>query len=307
MSPLRESTYAELVGRIAHLVAEMHCRLDDEFTVEPWAKRFCMSPFHFQRVFTRIAGESCGFMFRRLRMERAAYELQHTSDRIFDIALRAGFNGPEAFSKAFRRSFGERASRFREAEWGAYWKGTPNYAHFTPGGTPEFRPIARIGTSASYRIESVPAFEVFGRRHFGYSGYIGKTLRGLLAEIEARGIDWGRGRMYTYANRLRRYIPVSAVETYVAVPAEWAVAEDLSQRELGGGSYLVVPFRDELKWLGDFWFRVWVEVLPASGWEPLPAPVYQEIRFGSDPIDPRRPQIDLFIPVREQIAHFGKR
>ena len=50
---------------------------------------------------------------RRLRLERAAGELRWTDRPVIDIALDAGYDAPEPFTRAFRGHFGEPPSRFR--------------------------------------------------------------------------------------------------------------------------------------------------------------------------------------------------
>ena len=52
-------------------------------------------------VFTDEGVAEC---VRRLRLEYSAYALRATSERIRDIALAAGYESPEAFARAFKRS-----------------------------------------------------------------------------------------------------------------------------------------------------------------------------------------------------------
>lgn len=76
--------------------------------------RLAACPFPmFQRVFAVIAHISFTDYIRNRRLTRAAHELQHTKTRIIDIALRFGYESPDAFSAAFRRVMGVSPSQAR--------------------------------------------------------------------------------------------------------------------------------------------------------------------------------------------------
>ncbi len=51
---------------------------------------------------------------RRLRIERAARRLRHSEQRLLDIALEAGYDSHEAFTRAFNARFGLLPSEFRK-------------------------------------------------------------------------------------------------------------------------------------------------------------------------------------------------
>ena len=77
------------------------------------AERAYLSRFHFGRVFRRVVGEAPGEIERRLRLERAAHALRATGQDVTGIALDAGYDSLEGFSRAFRRAYGLAPSRFR--------------------------------------------------------------------------------------------------------------------------------------------------------------------------------------------------
>lgn len=72
-----------------------------------------LSPWHFHRIFSKLQGESVQEHIRRLRLEKAAYELKISSYPILEIAIAAGYESNEAFTKAFRRLFNETPRQFR--------------------------------------------------------------------------------------------------------------------------------------------------------------------------------------------------
>ncbi|WP_420630552.1 helix-turn-helix domain-containing protein [Candidatus Leptofilum sp.] len=74
------------------------------------------SPFHLQRIFTAEVGESPLQFSRRVRLQRAAAALLVTQKSVLEVALDAGFDSHEGFSRAFRAMFSQSPSKFREQQ-----------------------------------------------------------------------------------------------------------------------------------------------------------------------------------------------
>lgn len=75
------------------------------------------SPFHLQRVFSAEVGESPLRFSRRVRLQRAAAALLVTRKSVLDIALDAGFDSHEGFSRAFKAMFSVSPNQFRNQQW----------------------------------------------------------------------------------------------------------------------------------------------------------------------------------------------
>lgn len=72
------------------------------------------SKYHFHRQFSEYAGISVSRYVQLMRLKRASYRLVFNQlERIIDIALDAGFENPESFSRAFKNAFGQTPSEFR--------------------------------------------------------------------------------------------------------------------------------------------------------------------------------------------------
>ena len=69
------------------------------------AKIACCSPYHFQRMFSLLAGAPLSEYIRRRRMSRAAADLQD-GEKIVDVALKYGYSSPTAFNRAFQAVHG---------------------------------------------------------------------------------------------------------------------------------------------------------------------------------------------------------
>jgi AraC family transcriptional regulator len=88
------------------LIREIQGRLGDDVSLGRLARRAGWSPFHLQRAFQSLVGETPKQYTQRLRLERAAATLLVGTDTVTDVARSTGFRSHEVFSRAFRRRFG---------------------------------------------------------------------------------------------------------------------------------------------------------------------------------------------------------
>jgi AraC family transcriptional regulator len=72
------------------------------------------SDWHFHRFFKSVQKENIKTYIKRLRLEKAAYELKISNFPILEIGMEAGFSSHEAFTKAFKRVIGITPSEFRK-------------------------------------------------------------------------------------------------------------------------------------------------------------------------------------------------
>ncbi len=116
--------------RFVSLVAYLRDHLDEQLDVEALARLAGVSPRQLDRLFTRLFGESPRACLRRLRLERAARQLRLTRRSILSIALDAGYDSHESFTRSFARRFGHSPAEYRrlpEANLqpqnrGEYWR-----------------------------------------------------------------------------------------------------------------------------------------------------------------------------------------
>jgi AraC family transcriptional regulator len=76
--------------------------LEEEIDYATLASLACCSEFHFSRMFSSIIGVSLSEYIRRRRLTKAAFEIQAGNSKIIDIALKYGYESPDAFTRAFR-------------------------------------------------------------------------------------------------------------------------------------------------------------------------------------------------------------
>lgn len=101
--------------RRIHSVMDHICNhLGEELPLDELAGVAAFSPYHFHRVFTAFTGEPVRAFIRRVRLERAAFELvSYPACSVTEIALRNGFDSSAVFARAFRERFAMSATEWR--------------------------------------------------------------------------------------------------------------------------------------------------------------------------------------------------
>lgn len=112
---MRPTTLADHRARMERVVDHLRGHLDAPIDIAELARIGGLSARQFERVFARIVGESPRAHARRLRLERAAKRLRSTREPILTLALEAGFQSHAAFTRLFRRSFGQSPAAYRGA------------------------------------------------------------------------------------------------------------------------------------------------------------------------------------------------
>jgi AraC family transcriptional regulator len=112
--PLKGLPMHQTTRHIQSLVDQVEENLSDEINIIALADSFHVSPWHFQRMFKALVGDTLGGYIRGRRLTEAARLLSRTDLGIIDIAFRVGFSSHEAFSRAFKLYFGQSPKDFRK-------------------------------------------------------------------------------------------------------------------------------------------------------------------------------------------------
>lgn len=141
----------EWIDRLNAAMRHIEANLSGEIDLQELGRIACCSSYHFQRMFTYIAGVSLSEYIRRRRMSLAAVELQSGELKVIDAAAKYGYNSPTAFNRAFQSVHGIAPSAVRNA--GVALKSCPPL---------RFVVSVRGAQELEYRIESRPAFRIVG-------------------------------------------------------------------------------------------------------------------------------------------------
>lgn len=110
------SIQPEIADRINKAVKHIEQHLSDELPLEDLAALAHFSPFHFQRIFKEVTGETPKQLIKRLRLEEAAHFIVlYPQTNMLEVALRIGFQSLESFSRAFKNYYNISPDNFRKS------------------------------------------------------------------------------------------------------------------------------------------------------------------------------------------------
>lgn len=124
MQDEKTDSYAKRFNQVFDYI-ERH--LSESLSLERLSDIANFSPYHFHRQFSSYCGLPVWRYVQLMRLKRASYRLAFNPlEKIIDIALDAGFQNPESFSRAFKQAFGVTPSQFRQQPvWTAWHERMP--------------------------------------------------------------------------------------------------------------------------------------------------------------------------------------
>ena len=126
--------------------------LDGEIRPEELGRLAGCSAYHFQRMFSYLAGVPLNEYIRRRRMTLAAADLR-AGEKVLDVALRYGYDSPTAFNRAFQGIHGTVPSHAKQD--GVKLKAFPRI---------RFKFVLKGDTEMEYQIMKRDAFRIVGFR-----------------------------------------------------------------------------------------------------------------------------------------------
>ena len=94
------------VAGISKAIDYVENNLTEDLNFGDIAKQAYFSSFHFQRMFSLLCGISLGDYIRERRLSEAGREIVGSAVKIIDVAVKYGYDSPDAFTRAFTRFHG---------------------------------------------------------------------------------------------------------------------------------------------------------------------------------------------------------
>ena len=293
MNPAATTTYHARFQRVLRHIEE---HPGGDLSLEALSGVAAFSKFHFHRQFTALFGIGVHQYVQLVRSKRASYRLAFRDDQsILGIALDSGYEGPEAFSRAFKQRVGQTPSDFRKQPQWAPW----HAAH---------RPLARTRIThmtADYSDEQVrfvdfPETRVAVLEHRGDPALIGDSIRRFIAWRRQMGVP----------PRLSATFNILHDDPATTAPAEFrldlcaATEREVAPNDAGivariipGGRCAVLRHTGTDDGLGAALRYLYADWLPRSGEEPRDFPPYlQRVAFFPD-VPEGEAVTDIFLPL----------
>lgn len=239
---MRTDTQRDYERRVLNVLVHIQNHLDEPLPLEELAEIACFSPFHFHRVFRGLVGEPVREHVRRLRLERAAFQLWCSSQPVTQIALDAGYETHEAFTRAFRSRFDKSPTEFREDRRKALIPAADAAIVYQPDG--QLTNVAfrhHEGEQMEARIENVPTERVAFFRHIGPYEQCGATWGKLCGWAGSRGLFGPNTRMFGVSHDDPEVTPPEKIryDACIAVGPDFEADGEVSVQEIGGGEYAI--------------------------------------------------------------------
>jgi AraC family transcriptional regulator len=263
VNPVKASTREDYHQRIVRTLVFIQDHLDEEIPLERVAAAAAFSSFHFHRIFRGLVGESLAEHVRRLRLERAALQLRRMDAPVTDIALGAGFESHEAFTRAFRAMFGVPPSEYRAT------------LHY---GDPMSYQAPDYGEPPVVEVREVPPTRIVFLRHVGPYSEVGATWMRLMSWAGMQGLLGPGMRMLGVVHDAPEITPPDKLRYDAAVAVSRPVQPqgEFGVMELAGGRYAVTTHRGPYETLSHTYHRLFGAWLPDSGHELRDTPAFEE-------------------------------
>ena len=277
----------EWIERLNDAVGYIEEHLTEEIDYERLGKIACCSSYHFQRMFTYMAGVPLSEYIRRRRMSLAAVDLQSTGIKIIDVAGKYGYNSPTAFNMAFQSVHGIAPSAVKNE--GVSVKSFPPVS---------FKLIVKGVEEMNYRIETKDAFRIVGvsvplekdiEKNFAViprkwqETAVNGTLQKLTGLMDTQPMGVLGVSTCNDTEPWRYYIAVASSQT----------DRDLEEYTVPAATWAVFPGTGTNQSIQDLERRIVTEWLPTSGYEYGNAP---DVEVYLNP-DPQNAQYEVWIPV----------
>ncbi|MEG0185828.1 MAG: GyrI-like domain-containing protein [Stenotrophomonas sp.] len=251
------------------------------------------SPFHFQRLYRALTGESPGHTLDRLRLLSALQALQRPQASVTDAALAAGYESAQALARRCRQRLDASPSTLRDdAALRQHWQ----QALAQPPADASEQAAAPL----KVQVRAQQPFEVVLLRAQGAFGDLDASFGQLFEWAQAQGLGDDLLHLVGIAIDDHRDVPPRAhrfdcgMGFATALPV---LPSPFRRQALGAGPHAVVhhvgPY-GQLQAVGDALLRDW---WPGSGHALAEAPLYFHFLDDPDQVAPERLRADVCLPL----------
>lgn len=238
----RESmNYQRQLNKVIEFIGK---HLDEKLTLTQLSDIACFSKFHFHRLFTAYTGLSLQQYIRWLRLKRAAHQLIIDKRKsIINIAIEAGFESHEAFSRAFKQTCGINPSEFRQhSNWQTWEK--PPYLLPQQG-----------ETSMNVTIKEMKARRLAVLEHRGDPQRMGESVNKLISWTKAQPVNvkprMGEAFGFAYDDPKLTAAADFRFDLGITIPEQLMLKGEIIEKRLPAGRYAVAIHKGSRDTIGD--------------------------------------------------------
>ena len=309
MKPETRSFYELAVQKA---VEQIVANLDRALDLQALARSAALSPFHFHRVFRGMLGETPLELHRRLRMERAAWNLLHEDFPVTEIAFSAGYETHESFTRAFRFHYDSSPSDFQAepSPIGRHcrlYRALPDRARRPLGDPLSLSATRKPRTfdfiqgeeSMNVEIKQMKDMRVATIPHVGPYNRISEAFHRLGEIAGPAGLFGPETAMLAIYHDDPETTPASELhsEAGIVVSPGAKLPQDLDEEQIPAGRYACTTHVGPYEKLGDTWARFMGEWLPRSGHRMKDAASFEIYRNTPENAPKEKLETELYIPL----------
>lgn len=283
--------------RFQRVLDYIDTHLDENPGVDALSRVTHFSRFHFHRQFSEYVGIGVGRYVQLLRLRRAACQLAFREDlRVTDVALAAGFERPETFSRAFRKWFGQSPVAFRKAPAWEPWHGIVNSLY-----RKENASMKQHHGDNEVRIEAFRETPIAVLEHRGAPEGLNETLRIFIAWRRRFGPSPRVSDTYNLVYHDPATTPAEEYRFGIAASVDGDVADNdygVVRQVIPAGRCAVLRHVGPDRNIGESVRMLYREWLPASGEELRDFPIFfHRIKLFPD-VPESEMLTDVYLPLQ---------
>ncbi|MCM3548977.1 AraC family transcriptional regulator [Shouchella clausii] len=282
--------------RMLNSIEYIESHLDNELLLDEIAAIACMSRFHFQRMFRMLTGYTVTEYIRNRRITIAAQELVYSKSKVIDVAMKYGYESPEAFTKAFRRIHGIPPSDAKKHSQSL--KAYPKIS---------FQIQLKGDVEMDYKIVEKDAFTVVGKsiRTTTICGENNQKIAAFWNESNQNGLSKELAKNCGPLGLLGICIDfdkqqenltylIAAEKNIDQIPVEWET------RQIPAATWAIFPVHGAMPdAMPKVWDRIFSEWFPATGYEHSGGPEMEVYLSDADPYS-KDYYSEIWIPIERK-------
>jgi len=280
-------------ARLLRVLNHIEGHLEQDLSVEALSGIAAFSKFHFHRQFAATFGIGVYRYVQLARLKRASAKLAYRDEAVLDVALDSGYDGPEAFARAFKRTLGQSPSAFRAKPDWEPWHDT--FAPLQEIRAMHLKQTFAFDEVAIREVDAVPVAELI---HHGAPQKIGDTIRRFIEVRKANGLPPQRNATYSLFYGDANDSPDDyRLGLCVATDRDLS-GEGLTANTIPAGRVAVLRYTGFSDDLRDVVWWLYGEWLPQSGEELRDFPIYvQRVKFFPE-VAENQAVTDVYLPLK---------
>lgn len=282
-------------ARMKRVLSYIDRHLEDDLGLDTLSAVAALSKYHFHRQFRGYFGISVHRYVQLVRMKRAGQVLAFKDEAsVTETALDVGYDAPDAFARAFRKSFGQLPSAFRDTPDWEVW-----FASLWPLTNARSKLMKTAYSLADVNIVDVPEAPVAVLQHRGNPALVAEAIQKFIAWRRAVGLSAASSATYNVFHSDSDITPPDEFRLDICAATDRKIELNMQGVEAGvlpAGRCAVLRAigAENVEPAIEFLYRDW---LPASGEALRDFPLYCQ-RVSIVPMVAEHEAItDIFLPL----------